>query len=63
VSYVVKELEGTRGIVETDTDTFIHMKKKSEKEVLDIARKLNLGSGFNGWTPQFFAGINNRKKE
>ena len=58
MSYVVKEFNGARGIVETNTDTFIYMKKRSEKEVLDITRKLNLGSGFNGWTPEFFAGIN-----
>lgn len=61
MSYVVKEVDGVRGIVETSTDTFIHMKKRSEKEVLDIARKLNLGSGFNGWTPEFFAGINRKE--
>jgi hypothetical protein len=60
MSYVVKEVDGVRGIVETSTGTFIHMKKRSEKEVLDIARKLNLGSGFNDWTPLFFAGY---KKE
>jgi hypothetical protein len=56
MSYVVKEVDGKIGIVETLTGTFIDMKKRPEKEVRVIARKLNLGSGFNGWTPDFFAG-------
>jgi hypothetical protein len=56
MSYVVKEVQGTKGILETKTETFIVYNKKTDKEIQSIARKLNLGSGFNGWTPQFFAG-------
>lgn len=56
MSYVVKEVNGEKGILETTTDTFIVYSKRTDKEVQSVARKLNLGSGFNGWTPRFFAG-------
>ena len=56
MSYIVKEIEGVRGIYETQSETFIEMKKQTEKDTQTITRKLNLGSGFNGWTPLFFAG-------
>jgi len=61
VSYVTKEVEGKKGIFETTTETFIIYNKKTDKDIQTVARKLNLGSGFNGWTPQFFAGINNNE--
>lgn len=56
MSYVVKAVCGEKGIFETTTKTFIVYNKKTDKEIQSVARKLNLGSGFNGWTPQFFAG-------
>lgn len=56
MSYVVKEVQGKKGILETTTETFIVYDKRTDKEIQTVARKLNLGSGFNGWTPQFFAG-------
>jgi hypothetical protein len=56
MSYVVKEVQGEKGILETNTDTFIVYSKRTDKEIQTVTRKLNLGSGFNGWTPQFFAG-------
>lgn len=55
MSYVVKEVEGKKGIYETDTGTFISYSKKTDKDLQTTIRKLNLGSGFSGWTPQFFA--------
>jgi len=61
VSYIVKEIKGKKGIFETTTETFIIYNKKTDKDIRTVARKLNLGSGFNGWTPQFFAGINNNE--
>lgn len=61
MSYVTKEVEGKKGIFETTTETFIIYNKKTDKDIQTVARKLNLGSGFNGWTPQFFAGINNNE--
>lgn len=60
MSYIVKEVEDTCGIYETQSENLIRLKKKSKKEIQALARKLNLGSGFNGWTPLFFAGY---KKE
>ena len=56
MSYITKEVEGSKGILETDTGIFISYNKKTDKEIQATTRKLNLGSGFNGWTPQFFAG-------
>lgn len=61
MSYIVKEIKGKKGIFETTTETFIIYNKKTDKDIRTVARKLNLGSGFNGWTPQFFAGINNNE--
>lgn len=55
MSYVIKEVEGKKGIYETDSKVFIEFKKKKDKEIQTMARKMNLGAGFNGWTPQFFA--------
>jgi len=40
-------------IVEKDTDQIIE-KIKDERKARDICRSLNLGAGFNGYTPAFF---------
>lgn len=53
MSYSVKRGESGYNIFEKDTDTLIFL-ERSEKETRDLCRKLNLGSGFNGWTPGFF---------
>lgn len=50
---VMKTPEGC-DLFESESDTVIEL-KKPEKEVKDLCRKLNLGSGFNGWTPSFVA--------
>jgi hypothetical protein len=50
---VVKGQEGYN-IYEKQSDTTIVL-GKSENDIRDICRKLNLGSGFNGWTPSFIA--------
>lgn len=42
-------------ILEKDTDVVIELKLE-EKQAKDYCRKLNLGAGFAGWTPTFFAG-------
>lgn len=55
MSYTITQVEGKTGIVESDTNLFIVLNKKSEKEIRAIARKLNLGSGFGGFTPSFVA--------
>jgi len=55
MSYSVKENEKfSYDIIEKDTDITIVM-KTNEKRARELCRKLNLGSGFNGFTPVFFA--------
>lgn len=54
MSYVVKETHGKFNILEKDSNIVIEM-EYDEKSARDICRKLNLGSGFNGWTPPFIA--------
>jgi hypothetical protein len=53
MSYSVKRGESGYNIVEKDTNLTIEL-ERSEKEARDLCRKMNLGSGFNGWTPTFF---------
>ena len=31
--------------------------KYGEKKIRDLCRKMNLGAGFNGFTPDFFANL------
>ena len=54
MSYVVKKIEDAFHILEKESETYIELKGE-EKKVREICRKLNLGSGFSGWTPSFFA--------
>ena len=50
MSYVVQD---PHTIKETETGVNIQIPKN--KNINELARKLNLGSGFNGFTPPFFA--------
>jgi hypothetical protein len=52
---VIQDEQGRYNIQETSTDEIIHLSRPKEQEVRDLCRKLNLGSGFNGWTPTFFS--------
>ena len=54
MSYSVKMNEGGFDILEKESETLIELKTE-EKTARDVCRKLNLGSGFNGWTPTFVA--------
>lgn len=54
MSYTVKEVNGEYVIFEKDSENTIEI-KGDEKKARDMCRKLNLGSGFNGWTPTFLA--------
>jgi hypothetical protein len=56
MSYYVKENEGVFDIVEKETETLIDL-KTTEKRARDLCRKMNLGAGFNGFTPMFFADL------
>lgn len=62
MSYAVKETLGTFDIIEKDTDVKIVL-KTDEKIAKSVCRKLNLGAGFNGWTPLFFSVKYNTKEE
>lgn len=54
MSYKVhRNNEGSYDILEKDTDTVV-MLSTVESRARDLCRKMNLGSGFNGWTPEFF---------
>ena len=55
MSYRIVENKNGYDIMEKETDIVIELSVK-EKEAKDLCRKLNLGSGFAGWTPTFFAG-------
>lgn len=54
MSYSVKEIQGTNVILEKDSNTIIEL-KGDKKKAREVCRKLNLGAGFNGWTPLFLA--------
>jgi hypothetical protein len=53
MSYSVKKSENGYSILEKNTDVLIELDYTEEK-ARDLCRKMNLGSGFNGWTPTFF---------
>ncbi len=54
MSYQVVKSENAFSIFEKESDIVIDL-KTDEKRARDLCRKMNLGSGFNGWTPPFFA--------
>lgn len=54
MSYILKKNDTAYNIYEKDSDVLIELSFE-EKKAKDLCRKLNLGSGFNGWTPSFFA--------
>lgn len=53
MSYNVKEKDGIFEIIERGSDLVVAT-RKSNDEARKLARSLNLGSGFNGFTPTFF---------
>jgi hypothetical protein len=62
MSYVLKKSDTAYNIYEKSSDVLIELSLE-EKKAKDLCRKLNLGSGFNGWTPPFFAVKYNAKEE
>ena len=62
MSYAVTVKEGKYDLLEKSSDVLIELNYE-EKKANDICRKLNLGGGFNGWTPPFFAIKYNEKGE
>jgi hypothetical protein len=53
MSYVVKKVKNNYKIYDTKKEKFIE-KNYPKEEADKIARKLNLGSGFGDWIPDFF---------
>ena len=53
MSYVVKQVGNNYKIFDTKNEKFIE-KTYQKNEADKIARKLNLGSGFGDWIPDFF---------
>lgn len=54
MTYRVQKEQGQYHIIEKDTDLVIRQVKE-ESRAREICRTLNLGAGFNGFTPAFFA--------
>ena len=54
MSYKVVKNQNAYSIFEKESDVTIDL-QTDEKRARDLCRKMNLGSGFNGWTPLFFA--------
>lgn len=56
MSYTVTKNENGRyDVLEKDSGVTIRLDCVDESEIRSVCRKLNLGSGFNGWTPEFLA--------
>jgi hypothetical protein len=62
MSYIVEKGKTGYNIREKETSTLIEI-ERDESEARTMCRKMNLGSGFSGWTPQFFATHVNAKYE
>lgn len=54
MTYRVEKQGRKFAVIEKDTDLVL-IKKTRKREAHDMCRNLNLGHGFNGWTPSFFA--------
>ena len=52
---VIKNDKSLYDILEKDTGVVIELNRADEKEIRSVCRKLNLGSGFSGWTPEFLS--------
>lgn len=52
---VIKDEQNVYDIFEKSSENVIEIRSKDEKIARVMCRKLNLGSGFNGWTPEFVA--------
>lgn len=55
MSYSVLHENDSYNIHEKQNDIVIELNIKNKTKIRSICRKMNLGSGFNGQTPTFFA--------
>lgn len=53
MTYRVLKEDQDYAIIEKDTDLIVQ-RLKDQNDARDLCRSLNLGSGFNGFTPAFF---------
>lgn len=53
MTYRVQQNKNQYDIIEKDTNTVVY-KDCKESNARELCRSLNLGSGFNGFTPIFF---------
>ena len=53
MSYIVQKTEKAFDIIEKDNNLIIKT-TSDESEARKLCRSLNLGAGFNGFTPPFF---------
>lgn len=59
MSYYVLKEERSYTVVESETELHIY-KSRSQREARNMCRSLNLGAGFDGFTPTFFALANKK---
>lgn len=59
MSYRVEQNKKDFDVVEKDTELVVYT-TESSKVARSMCRSLNLGSGFNGFTPTFFAETNKK---
>jgi hypothetical protein len=55
MSYKVIKTEDGYDLLEKNSNVTIEIGITDEIAARSVCRKLNLGSGFNGWTPAFLA--------
>jgi hypothetical protein len=55
MSYSVIEANGRYNVLEKESECVIQISERDETKARAVCRKLNLGSGFCGWTPEFLA--------
>lgn len=53
MNYVIQKIDAKFGVFETHTEQLIKYFDKKE-EARKFLRHLNLGGGFDSWTPSFF---------
>lgn len=54
MSYVVKQTNKNYKVYDTKKEIYINKTYDNKEEADKVARKLNLGSGFGDWIPDFF---------
>ncbi len=53
MAYTTRKINSEHGVYEKETDQIVAKFDERDKAKV-LTRSLNLGKGFNGWTPEFF---------